>query len=222
MYGRMMNKITYVTTRRQDSALADVVGDFMDEYFYSKLGEKWKRVSDAKLQKRGVDVLFGDCKIDEKVKIKGGFANTLLEYPSFELSFVNRYGKRQLGWFLDPNSLTDYYAMIAVFGDFKDETGVAADTIRYLNVLFVKKQDIYDYIILNGVDVESGVRILETPGSGDRIDHPGTGMHMKLSDRFSEQPINLVVKRSYLYELPNTREFEVYRNRIEDTRSRIC
>lgn len=209
--------MAYITTRRQDVALADIVGTFMDSHFYSKLGVKWQRIDDARLQKRGVDVIFGDCKVDEKVKIKGGFANKLLEYPSFELSFVNRFGKRQLGWFLDPNSLTTYYALIAVFGDFIDENGVDSDTIDHLNVLFVKKQDLYDYILLREIDVADDVKTLSIPNYGDRIDHPGTGIHMKLSDRFSEQPINMVIKREILYELPNTREFDVHKNFIEDS-----
>ena len=63
----MQTEKPYITSRRKDAKMAEQVGRFMDEYFYSKLGEEWKRVADSELQQRGVDVVFGDCKIDEKI-----------------------------------------------------------------------------------------------------------------------------------------------------------
>lgn len=210
----------YVTTRRQDVILADIVGKFMDSHFYSILGEKWERVTNPHLQQRGVDVVFGGCKIDEKVKIKGGFANRLLEYPSFELSFVNKFEKRQLGWFLNPDSLTDYYSLIAVFGDFEDENGVNLKTITHLNALFVKKLDLIDYVNECEINVASDVEELSSGYAGDRINHSGTGIHMKLTEKFSEKPINMVVRRDVIYKFPSTREFAVYGNYVEDTISK--
>ena len=195
----------YVTTRKQDSILSDIVGRFMDSHFYSIFGEKWERVSNPHLQKRGVDVIFGGCKIDEKVKIKGGFANRLIEYPSFELSFVNRFEKRQVGWLLNPDSITDYYSLIAVFGDFDDENGVRTDRITHLNSLFVKKSDIFDYVNDCGIDISKDVEELST------------GIHIKMTERFSEKPINMVVRRDVIYGFPNTREFVVYGDYVEDT-----
>ena len=208
----------YATTRKKDSAMSDVVGGFMDAHFYPMFGEKWKRVVEPNLQRRGVDVVFGGCRIDEKVKIKGGFANRLLDYPSFELSFVNRRGERQPGWFLSDYSLTDYYSLIAAFGDFVDEDGLTEGTLTHLNALFVKKSDLTDYVALHGIDLETDVAEMSEGYAGDRKEHPGTGIHIKLSDMFSEMPINMVVRREVLYGLPSTREFAIYRDRVEDTR----
>lgn len=210
--------MAYTTTRRSDSLMSDHVGKFMDEHFYSALGERWQRVTDYRLQWRGVDVIFGGCKIDEKVKVKSGYLNKLLEYPSFELSFVNRKLKRQCGWFLSPDSMTDYYAFIAVYADVADERSIRYDVIDHLNVLFVNKADVVDYVKTCGIDLQSDVDGLSTEKMGERISHVGTGIHMKISLQFSEKPINMVVSRDVLYGLEHTREFDVYPDFVHDTR----
>lgn len=202
--------------------MAEQVGRFMDEYFYSKLGEEWKRVADSELQQRGVDVVFGDCKIDEKVKVKDGYLNRILEYPSFELSFVNRYLKRQLGWFVDKNNITDYYAFIAVYTDANGEYSISSDNIDHLNVLFVNKIEIMQYVLDNNIDLGADIRELAGEDMGDRLEHPGTGIHIKLSTQFSEKPINMVVRRNILYGLDSTREFDIHRNFIQDTQEKSC
>lgn len=197
--------------------MSEQVGIFMDKYFYSKLGERWTRVSDSELQKRGVDVVFGDCKIDEKVKVKDGYLNKLIEYPSFELSFVNKYFKRQLGWFVDKNNITDYYAFIAVYTDAKDEYSISSVNIDHLNVMFVNKIEIMRYVLENDIDLGKDINEIASENFGDRLEHPGTGIHIKLSTQFSEKPINMVVRRNILYGLDSTREFDVHKNFIQDT-----
>lgn len=205
------------TTRQSDMRMADAVGRFMDRHFYSVLGERWERVTNPHLQRRGVDVVFGGCRIDEKVKIKGGFANRLLEYPSFELSFINRAGIRQDGWFLDETCLTEYYCFIAVFGDFVDETGVEYRKIRKLNAMFVKRDEIRGYVSKCGINLRSDIASVTEYEGIDRVGHDGTGIHVKYTDRFQEMPVNMVVRRDVLYGLDSTREFEIGDVYVEDT-----
>lgn len=212
-----MIETQYITNRKKDSILSEYVGQFMDEYFYSRLDEEWRRNTDTVLQRRGVDVVFGDSNIDEKVKIRGGYLNTILAFPSFELSFVNRNLKRQTGWFLDTDSLTDYYAFIAVYSDAKDEYSVNYDNIDHLNVMFVNRIQVMKYVLASGINLGKDMKELATETMGDRINHPGTGIHIKMSMQFSEKPINMVVRREILYKLDKTREFDVHRNFIQDT-----
>ena len=209
--------MAYTTNRKEDTALADAVGHFMDEHFYSKLGEEWCRVSDIGMQTKGVDVEFGGCRIDEKVKVKDGYLNRLLEYPSFELSFINRRLQRQNGWFLDLYNITDYYAFIAVFTEAADEYSVEYGNIDHLNVMFVNKESVKRHVENLGIDLLGDTRALAGGMLGDSIAHNGTGIHIKMSTKFSECPINMVVARRVLYKLDGTREFDVYKDYIEDT-----
>lgn len=213
----MSANVIYKTNRSKDSRLSEQVGKFMDERFYSKLGEKWNRVIDGELQKRGVDVQFGDCNIDEKVKVKDGYLNRILEYPSFELSFVNRSLKRQNGWFVDGNSLTDYYAFISVYTDAENEYSIERSNISRLVTLFVKRTEIMEYVLNNGIDLGRDIKELSSYEMGDRIDHPGSGIHTKISMQFSEKPINMVVRREILRSLNSTREFDIHMDFIEET-----
>ena len=200
----------YKTDRRRDTAMADCIGRFMDNHFYSLLGEKWQRVVDPILQRRGVDVIFGGTNIDEKVKVKNGFLNKILEYPSFELSFVNRTLRRQNGWFVDRNNITDYYAFIAVFTDATDEYSISDGNIDHLNVLFVKKTTLMRHVLDSGIDLADDIKRLSCDMGEEKIYHSGTGIHTKISTQFSEKPINMVVRRDILLGLGDTREFEVY------------
>lgn len=213
----MNTSVIYKTNRKKDSRLSEQVGMFMDEHFYSKLGEKWRRVTDGELQKRGVDVEFGNCNIDEKVKVKDGYLNKILEYPSFELSFVNRNLKRQNGWFIDGNSLTDYYAFISVYTDAKNEYSIENDNISRLVVLFVKRTEIMKYVLENNIDLGKDIKELSSYEMGERIDHTGSGIHTKISMQFSEKPINMVVRREILRGLESTREFDIHKDFIEET-----
>ena len=175
-------------------------------------------MTERELQMKGVDVVFGGVNIDEKVKVKGGYANRILEFPSFELSFVNRAGVRQDGWFLSGRNITDYYALIAVFGDFEDENGIDEGTIDHLNVLLVRKRSIEEHVKNSGVDLRNDIKRLSGGLFGDKISH-FPGMYVKLSEKFSERPVNLVVRRDILLGLPCTREFTVRREYAEDAQN---
>lgn len=63
---------------------------------------------------------------DEKVKVRGCL-NTILQYPSFEVSLVNRGGQVQDGWFVQPLS-TDYYSFIGVYAYTDDENSISSDS----------------------------------------------------------------------------------------------
>ena len=206
----------YITNRKRDTIMAEQVGRFMDAHFYSVLNEKWQRVYDINLQRRGVDVIFGDVNIDEKVKVKDGYLNSILEYPSFELSFINKRLKRQLGWFVDKDNITDYYAFIAVYTTAMDEYSITNSNIERLNVLLVRKIEIMEKVLGDGIDINEDIRKLSKTTEIERINHDGTGMHTKISLQFSEKPINLVVRRDILLGLKSTREFDVHKDFIED------
>ena len=75
----------------------------MDSWFYSKVAAKlscdFERVTDFTEQIQGIDVKLGKMRIDEKCKYRG-LRNSFIQYPSVEISFVNRTGYVQDGWFI--------------------------------------------------------------------------------------------------------------------------
>ena len=204
----------YSTTRSKDVLIEKAAAEFLDENFYSKAaianGVDFRRVVDVKEQLKGIDVIYGGKKLDEKVKIKG-YLNRILEYPSFELSFVNRSGHEQVGWFADRDRETDYYVFIAVFANIEDEYDLTKESIEKLNLLFVKKDELFMHLAKSGSPVWEDSLRLRKSSFIDRISYPHGEFYLKISRQFSETPINIVYRRYVLKGFEHTREIEVTR-----------
>ena len=87
--------MTRTEQRKIDNRIEQNIANFLDENFWSKLHPfKFKRQTEKKYQFSGIDVTL-ICKnnlsvhFDEKSKIYNCL-NSVLQYPSFEISFVNR------------------------------------------------------------------------------------------------------------------------------------
>lgn len=89
-------------SRQEDVRVEQVCGRFLDENFYSKLCCKFERNSVLSSQYLGVDVTVsseaGEFVIDEKVKYYGT-VNRAIGCPSFEITRLDRAGRRGIGWY---------------------------------------------------------------------------------------------------------------------------
>lgn len=86
-----------------------------------------KRYSDTWHQYGGVDTSIGKLNIDEKFKIRG-LMNQVLQYPSLEVSFLNKSGYVNDGWFVNDDLSTDYYAYIGVSASVDHESQLTSDS----------------------------------------------------------------------------------------------
>ena len=199
---------------KNDSSIESSIGRFMFESLWSKFKDS-ERISDKKLQIKGIDVRIGNMNIDEKCKYydkrtESGFMTTLLQYPSFELSFVNQSGNVQTGWFLNSESLTTHYAFIQPFvKDGVTSSNFTIDGIDKMNVLVFEKRG------LNGIKEEYdllsdsiNLRDVCLVGGNERKPYPRKPYYLKCSSKFQEKPVNLIIPRSYLRLLPNSLELE--------------
>lgn len=196
---------------KNDHSLEGMLGRFVFDNFWKRLGAT-QRVADKELQIRGVDVQVGEWNVDEKVKYyeskTKGFMENLLQYPSFELSFVNQVGNEQMGWFIDPDSLTTHYAFIQPFSRQPNPKLFKMDDLIKVNLLLVKKSEM-DFA--KDMDIyEDSLRLREDYAySGERrLKYPHKPFWLTYSD-FNEKPVNLVVPRDILKGLESTREFEL-------------
>ena len=98
----------------------DIMAEFMKRYFYAKLSNKdgtpvkdFKRVTDIKEQKKGIDLTFTQDGIryvvDEKAQMDYIFNPEPL--PTFSLELLNG-SSGALGWFINNDLETEYYMFI--------------------------------------------------------------------------------------------------------------
>lgn len=92
-------------------------------------------------------------KFDEKCKCYGCL-NDILKYVSFEVSLDNKSGFVSDGWFASSKTLTDIYAFVGLSATVDDVTKLSdSSQITAADIVWVKKQDLVDYIEQNGSSV---------------------------------------------------------------------
>ncbi len=205
---------------KDDQRLEAIAADFLDTNFYAIFQGRVpvSRFSDEWHQFGGVDTSIGKLCFDEKFKIRG-LMNQVLQYPSLEVSFLNKSGYVQDGWFVNDDLSTDYYAYIGVSASVDTEEQLTSTSqISAADVLWFKKQEVLDFI-----QEQTTIEELKKDAADLRYDsydythgfkQRKTYLHHKFWLTFSkglpEQPINLVLPRQTLERLPSSKHFIVY------------
>ena len=132
--------------REEDIKLSNNIYDFLDKTFYATEVTNFERVNDKKRQVGGIDTIFEiDGKkyiADEKAAVRW---RNLTTY-SLELSFINKKGEVQDGWFIRDDLQNDSYVFVWV-----DEK----EGKEYISLVVVKKEKILEHLKTLGWTKES-------------------------------------------------------------------
>lgn len=192
--------MSYTDERINDIKMSEKVSAFLDEHIYPSLPEKIVRIYDKTLQLRGVDVIWGDEYVDEKIAVK--YINRNLTTFSFELSSLNN--KDGKGWLLeDEHYLTESYLIGYLRGNLE------MNNITEIELLLIDKYDIWDYLNKYNFpkSIVQAIRFghidpYSTKGNGVsyyKVNIPG--VKVINSFRLKESPINVVINRDVLEKL---------------------
>ena len=150
------------------------VAAFLDKNLYSntEIFSEFARTDSKDEQIRGSDVLLSttDKKlyrniVDEKVAISR--ANRDLPTFALELSFINKAGKKQIGWFVDSSKTTEYYLfgwIVKADIPFIEKTGkwdyhkMKCDDIKHFQWALVSRQKIMKFLEKRGWTLEKIAR----------------------------------------------------------------
>ena len=131
-------------SRADDVMVEQVCGRFLDENFYSRLGGSFERNCVLSSQYLGVDVTVaneaGEFVIDEKVKYYGT-VNRAIGCPSFELTRLDRAGRRGIGWYASEKQLTNTYLFISPFV-VNGGTAITDESLSATQILIVPKNSV--------------------------------------------------------------------------------
>lgn len=208
-----------------DGLIEQNIANFLDNNFWSKFPYGYKRQTDKKYQFAGVDVTVAgktdlSVHFDEKAKIYGCL-NSVYQYPSFEVSFINRVQEIQTGWFCQSLS-TDYYAYIGVYANTNEINDLSCNNvISACDMLWVKKQDVIDYVqqTTQLSDLQYDAQELRNESeligmSKNRKRYSNSNFWLTYSGQLYEKPVNLVMQRSTLENLKNSKHFFITKNKI--------
>ena len=214
--------------RKLDNRIEQNISNFLDENFWSKFKYGFVRQTDKKLQFSGIDItLLGknnlSINFDLKAKIYG-VLNSILQYPSFEISFVNRANQIQPGWFCQKLS-TDYYGYIGVYtvNDTNDVNDLSSYTaISACDVLWCKKQEVIDFVkqttSLNDLYNDAKELRKESKLNGvqkNRKRYENANFWLTYSGQLFEKPVNLVMPRNTLENFKSSKHFYITKSEIK-------
>ena len=210
------------------------ISPFLDEFFYNKpfnLGTisksvTFQRVTDKELQNKGVDGYLKDgIAVDEKIATH--YVNSKLNTFAFEMSYVKN-NKILDGWlFGDKYSETIYYVLGYVECKNvkeKDWRNIKRDNIEQIDLIFVKKESIHNFLRLFDITkenyleqsqnireylVKNKTKFIEKNTETNRI-----SWILSQKNNYNEEPLNILIDKSNLCELAQYC-FKVTRNQIK-------
>ena len=202
-----------INNRKNDMIIEREIASFFDENLYSnkELFSEFARTDDYDSQIKGSDLILStsDGKlnrvvVDEKVGITR--ANTGLETFILELSFINKLGKKNCGWFLDSTKATDYYLFGWInkadipYDEVKkkwDTNKLNKNNIEELEWALVSRKKLIKFLEKKGWTLEKLARqdekIREQKGvrTKEFIDE----ISFRYSENYIEKPVNILIKR---------------------------
>lgn len=191
------------TLRRTDIQNSKIVTQYLEKNVYPFKVCSYSRKDDIENQIKGIDCTFRlrgvDYKCDEKAAT--AFINKPLKTFAFELSFINRANERQDGWLINKDLKTDLYCLIWI-DKAKSSILYSYQDIQQIEVIFVKKSDILDYLKNLGWSSENlfkkDQQIRETNGQCEMGNIWQNGCKFSYSQQLVEKPINILIPREML------------------------
>lgn len=199
---------------------------FLDEYFYNRLLQNnkivsFERIKDKSLQLQGIDVIITTKKstvnIDEKAQLY--YINQGLPTFAFEVNFLNKNGALSPGWLYNKNLLTDYFVLIWLTATHNNLQEIKAEDFINAECMMIKKTEIINY--LSGVGytekliekIAMDLRSQEQYGKYIIPDQTDFYFYLSPPDNYSEQPINIVIRKDLLIRLA-VRIYVVSKNKL--------
>ncbi len=202
-----------MSSRQIDMRGEKALGLFLDEFFYPRLCEiegftRTERVYDADMQKKGCDIYIFNkggrsIKIDEKAQLH--FINDPRDTFVFEISFLqDDSGEVINGWFVSDNNITDCYMLSWIDQARTDKINrIVAEDFEQITICFITKKKVISYLASCGFTIDK----IKSLANKMRVNEMADSYHLSrdavlyYSKNIKEQPINIVINRSVLYQL---------------------
>lgn len=190
------------------------LGLFLDANFYRKLLQnkiinEFTRIKDKKTQLSGIDVIMvtnkNTVRLDEKAQLY--YINRRLPTFAFEVNFLNKSGILSLGWLYNTSLLTDYFVLIWPSATHNDLKTIKADDFTDVECLIISKAAIVNYLSESGYTEETisvivnDLRSQELYGKHALPNQNNFYLYFSEPKNYSEQPINIVIKKDTLMQL---------------------
>ena len=199
-----LTKQGYIERKKHDMEGEKIVGQYLDDNFYSTWTLSMDRNEEATTQWAGLDLtVTGYSKavytIDEKASTY--WVNRYLSTFALEVNFINKAGQVQAGWLMDKNTINDYWLFVWLDSATTTELKSSMD-ITQSTVSLVKKSDMYNYfhkIGLTGTELIQAAKDLRSEFNRNGKTYTYIhGLKLTIQDKKYEHAINILFPRNVL------------------------
>ena len=192
--------------RKRDSKVEEELSKFLDKYLYSAITKDLVRYSDKSDQLLGKDVSFslenmGNMIVDEKAATH--YINKDIPTFAFELSFLLSDGREVKGWLLDKDKVTEYYLLMWVNAD--KIWDMVMDDITKVEAILLNRNKLIDYLKSESYDEDklnrANLKIRNNNLDGALGKKQDTSIYFFSTQKLSEKPVNVVVRKKKIEEL---------------------
>ena len=194
----------------RDLLVEKEISEYLDNHFYSKIVDGFKRYEDESAQNQGIDVHFewptlGKILVDEKSNSSAKYINKFIPTFAFEIKNT-RSGN--IGWLIDNKKLTEYYLLIYVWANNAESIPIS---INKLHCILVSRKSIRDYLQSNRYsdnELITKCDMAKKNDLGGKIPGPNNDFYFFYTSWLQEQPFNVIIRRNILSNL-SIAEFEI-------------
>jgi hypothetical protein len=193
-----------MTVREYDEHCEKVMGQFLDKYFYEEyLDGNVTRITDKKLQVKGVDVVIDDGDVKFYVDEKAAIRYIGLKTFALELSFLNRQGNVNTGWLLDDTKINSHFLFVWI-NELYGETIENEQSIKNVDVALVSRDSILNYLSSIGWNKDN-LSLKDQQIRSNKNTYMGNirknGCKFAYSEQLIEKPINILLPKEKYMEM---------------------
>lgn len=211
--------------RNMDMSAEKELGKFLDSYFYPCLMKDFNigtyRVEDINYQFMGVDVCLHinnvEYYLDEKSQLY--YINKNLPTFAFEIDFINTSNQLSQGWLFNKELITNYYLLVWPYATTNKLSGIQSENFTKVECLIIDRTKIINYLNFRGWDYDNisnkafDIRMENTIGKISIPNENNFYFYHSDPNIYSEQPINIVIRKNILLELAEV-GYVVSRNNV--------
>ncbi|KEH85269.1 MULTISPECIES: hypothetical protein [Clostridium] len=202
-----------MSRKLMDMSAENELGKFLDCYFYPCLKKDFNigtyRVEDINYKFIGVDVCLHinnvEYYLDEKTQLY--YINKNLPTFDFEIDFINTSNQLSQGWLFNKELITNYYLLVWSYATTNKLSEIKSTDFSQVECLIIDRNKVINYLASNGWDYDNisnkafYIRMENIIGKISTPNENNFYFYHSNPNNYSEQPINIVIRKNILLEL---------------------
>ena len=188
----------------EDNRLEELFGEWLDKHFYATnpitINARVQRINDAKLQKKGADVVVQNSNSKLIIDEKATLHYIGKSIPTFAFELLNRTSGAQ-GWLFNSSYLTTHY-LLAWPNAVNPNSILNSEDYSDADVMLIERAALIEMLAQTGLTEEALVE--KVSFYSPRVSRENfkfelvPGINLFFTEWLAEKPVNIVIRKNIL------------------------